>query len=146
MYQWDEIKIEFEAEGSLRDIYVENIEVFEWDNFLDFLRASKYKLEFTHGEQSIEMPANFSLIRVLQETDPTTLFIWLNDDIQLNCHFFISNEIELDLSPYDFNGESEFLTLIEFLESLAAALKKKIILTHEGMQEQIILSIGGKFV
>ncbi|WP_196584605.1 hypothetical protein [Aliivibrio fischeri] len=141
MHQWDEIKIEFKSDGSLRDIYVENIEVFEWDNFLDFLRSSKYKLKFSHGEQSIEIPESFGLIRELQGTEPTTLFIWLNDNIQLNCHFFISNEIELDLSPYDFNHESEYLTLIEFLESLSAALKKKVILTHEGMQEQIILSI-----
>ena len=146
MYQWNELKEEFETDGSLRDIYIENITVTEWDNFLDYTKSSKYKLEFTHGDQSIQIPENFSLIKELQETEPTTLFIWLGEKIQLNCHFFIENEIELDLSPYDICSEIEFGVLLEFMENLARVLKNRVIHTHEGMQEQVILSCGSKFV
>jgi len=146
MYQWNDLKEKFETDGSLRDIYIVNITVTEWDKFIDYTKLSKYKFEFTHGAISIEVPRNFSLIKELQETESTTLSIWLNEKIQLNCHFFIENEIELDLSPYDISSEIDFELLLQYLENLAHVLKNRVILTYEGVQEQIILSCGGQFV
>ncbi|KZN57979.1 hypothetical protein N473_26505 [Pseudoalteromonas luteoviolacea CPMOR-1] len=146
MYEWNDLKEEFEVDGSLRDIYIENITVNKWNQFLDYAKSSEYKLEFTHGDQSIEIPQTLKSIKELQETEPTTLFIWLNENIQLHCHFFIETEIELDLSPYDIRSEKDFRVLLAFIEDLAQALENRVIVTHEGMQEQVILSSDSKLV
>jgi len=99
MKAWNEVKEEFEAYGSPRDIYVEDIEPAVWETFINSIKSSSYRMEFTHGDASFEIPSSLAEIKKLQETDPTTLFVWLNEIIQINCHFFVETEIELDVSP-----------------------------------------------
>ncbi len=120
MKVWSEIKEEFRADGSLRDIYVEEIDPALWEMFIEGVRSSVYRCEFTHGGVSIELPNDLIEIKRLQETDPTTLIIWLSDKIQVNCHFFIETEIELDISPRDIVGEHEYQVLIAFLSGFQA--------------------------
>ncbi len=142
MKAWSKIKEEFEADGSLRDIYVEEIDPARWEIFINGVKSSNYRREFTHGDTSLNIPNSLAEIKRLQETDPTTLSIWLDDKIQVNCHFFIETEIELDISSGDIIGESEYQILIGFLKWLASILKERVILTHENTQDQVILSVG----
>lgn len=147
MKAWNELKDEFEADGSLLDIFVENIDPVLWEAFLVNIKSSNYRLEFTHGEEPLDLPNSLAEIKELQKTNPTTLFIWLNEKIQINCHFFIDTEIELDVLPHDISNESEYYILTTFLKWLSGALSKRVIVTHEGIQNQVILSvdfIGGR--
>ncbi|WP_330960263.1 hypothetical protein [Photobacterium sp. 53610] len=146
MYQWTELKEEFEADGSLRDVYIENTNSVKWNEFLDFIKLSKYQLEFKHGGKLLNVPDTFSSIKELQETNSTILSIKLNGNLCLNCHFFIETEIELDLAPCDVRGESDFKVLLEFLESLSSSLACKVALTPENTPMQVILSFGDEFV
>ncbi|WP_067021164.1 hypothetical protein [Marinomonas spartinae] len=142
MKQWSDIKREFKTDGSLRDIYVEDIETAVWDTFIAEVKRSEYKFEFTHGDVEKELPNDLITIKSMQQTNPTTLFLWIAEKIQLNCHFFVETEIELDVSPHDIKTESSYNQLISFLEWLATVTKGEVKLTHEGMQEQVILSVG----
>ncbi|MFL0803297.1 MAG: protein export chaperone SecB [Agarilytica sp.] len=142
MKAWSEIKEEFGVDGSLRDIYVEEIDPALWKIFIEAVRSSVYKHEFTHGGVIIGFPDDLPEIKRLQETNPTTLAIWLNDKVQVNCHFFVETEIELDISPRDIVGEHEYQVLTSFLEWISSILKKRVILTHENTQDQVILSVG----
>ena len=142
MKVWSEIKKEFRADGSLRDIYVEEIDPALWEIFIEGVRLSVYRYEFTHGGVSVEFPNDFTEIKRLQETNPTTLAIWLNSKIQVNCHFFVETEIELDISPRDIVGEHEYQILVVFIEWTSSILKERVILTHENTQDQVILSVG----
>ena len=141
MKQWNEIKSEFETDGSLRDIYVENVQVELWNLFIEEVKNYKHRIEFSHGDNELALPNNFNAIKKLQETDPTTLRIWLPGDIQLNCHFFTEDEIELDVSPCDVQSEASYLQLLEFLKWLSSSTKKEVKLTHEGSKELIILGV-----
>ena len=142
MKVWSEIKDEFRADGSLRDIYVEGIDPLQWGTFIEGVASSIYRHVFTHGGVEIDLPNNLAEIKKLQESNPTTLAIWLTDKIQVNCHFFVENEIELDISPRDILGEHEYRVLIVFLEWISSMLKERVILTHENTQDQVILSVG----
>jgi hypothetical protein len=142
MKQWNDIKSEFEPDGSLRDILIQNIEPTLWDTFIAEVKRSKYKLEFSHGDIMQQLPNNLATIKSMQEINSTTLHIWVGDNIKVSCHFFIETEIELDVSPYDIQAECSYIHLIGFLEWLATMLKSEVKLTHEGMQEQVILSIS----
>ncbi|MCX4030225.1 protein export chaperone SecB [Endozoicomonas sp. SM1973] len=141
MKEWDEVKEEFEADGSLRDIYVEEVNISEWNSFISAILRSKYRIKFIHGDREISLPEDFGSIKKLQLEEPTTLHIWVTDKTQLNCHFFIESEIELDVSPYDIQDSASYSSLVSFLKWLAALLGKQVKLTHEGMQNQVILSV-----
>ncbi len=146
MYHWIEFKEEFEADGSLRDVYIEDINLAKWDQFLDFIKLSKYEVEFRHGGSLQSLPGTFSSIKNLQGTEPTILSIKLNANFCLNCHFFVESEIELDLSPRDVSSEADFEVLLEFLEKLSSSLACRVTLTPENMPKQVILSYGDEFV
>lgn len=141
MKQWSEIKSEFETDGSLRDIYVEDIDPSIWNSFISEVKHSNYKVEFSHGDDEIELPVDLDTIKSMQQTNPTTLYIWLPEGIQLNCHFFVDTEIELDVSPHDIQSENSYIQLVSFLEWLALVTNREVKLTHEGSQETVILSV-----
>ncbi len=77
----------------------------------------------------------------MQKANSTTCYIRVTDNIQLNCHFFVETEIELDVSPHDIQTESAYIQLVSFLEWLATVTKNEVKLTHEDMQDQVILSV-----
>lgn len=141
MKEWYELKSQFEPEGSLRDIYVEDIDESVWNLFINKLRASCYQLIFTHGEEMVSLPESFGEIKKLQETDPTTLGIIVEESIHINCHFFIGSEIELDVSPKEIDRESKFNILVKFLRWLNSSLNKPVKLTHENSQTEVILCL-----
>ena len=142
MKQWNDIKDEFELDGSLRDIYVESIEPIVWDHFIARIKESEYRIHFSHGDLERELPDDFGTIREMQSSEPTILLIWISDNIQLNCHFFVDTEIELNVSPHDIQSEFAYSQLLSFLEWLASLTASEVKLTHEGMQEQVIVSVG----
>ncbi|GAA4501431.1 hypothetical protein [Pseudaeromonas paramecii] len=142
MKEWCDVKKDFEPEGSLRDIYIEDINESVWNLFLSDLLDSGYKICFTHGQQVVALPESFAEIKKLQETEPTTLGIAIENGIWINCHFFIESEIELDLSPKDIDTESKFKNLVGFLHWLHLALRKPVKLTHENSQTEVILYLS----
>ena len=142
MKNWNSIKNEFDSDGSLRDIYVYDASPSLWNELITKISNSKYKLEFTHGDQPLELPTTYAEIKLLQEDEPTTLFIWLADEIQANCHFFIDDEIEIDISPYDINSENDYLKVVDFLKWLSKSLTCNVALTHEGSPEMEILRVS----
>lgn len=73
MKAWRNIKHEFELEGSLRDIYIEDIDEVVWNESLSSIRSSGYELKFTHSQKVVALPVSFNELKQLQETDPTTL-------------------------------------------------------------------------
>lgn len=52
------------------------------------------------------------------------LSIWI-EEVQLNCHFFVEDEIELDLDPRQISKKS-FDAVLLFLEHVAAILQRSI--------------------
>lgn len=142
MKLWSEIKSEFEADGSLRDIYVEDIDISAWDTFIDGVIESEFRIDFKSGDSSRSLPNSFVGIKELQRVNPTILSIWLKVSVQINCHFFVENEIELDVSPSEICNEESYTALIHFLHWLAGILNEPVKLTHEGDQSEIILYVN----
>ncbi|NRA18568.1 MAG: protein export chaperone SecB [Oceanospirillaceae bacterium] len=142
MKEWNEVKQDFVPEGSLRDIYVEDVDVFVWNLFINSLFISGYQLSFKHGQKVMVLPECFNEIKKLQETEPTTLGIVIENGILINCHFFINSEIELDVSPGDIDSEINYRSLINFLHWLHSSLKKSVKLTHENAQTDTILYLN----
>jgi hypothetical protein len=51
--------------------------------------------------------------------------------VKINCHFFVSEEIELDVDPREIKGKQEHEAILEFIASLSQAIGKPALLTPE---------------
>ena len=141
MQKWSEIKNEFEADGSLRDIYISPANEAVWDSFIESLANSPYKTELFHNDLPVSFPLSFNRIKELQNSNPTILHIWIGSKIQANCHFFTDEEIELDISPLDVTNEHGYNMLHSFMSWLSSSLQRSVKLTHEGSPNMIICEV-----
>jgi hypothetical protein len=60
--------------------------------------------------------------------------------VKVNCHFFESDEIELDIDPREVVDESRHQAVLRFLEELALQTLKPVLLTAENTPEAPLLS------
>jgi len=74
----------------------------------------------------------------LQETSHC-LSIWIGD-VCANCHFFVSDEIELDLDPREVLGPNEHDALLAFVEGAANAVGLNGVITPEGTEDAPFLT------
>ena len=126
MKQWSEIQSEFKTDGFLRDIYAENINQSIWEKFIVGVKGSGWHFEFSHGNKDRDLPDDLYTIKKLQETDPTTLKLWIDENVQLNCYFFIETEIELDVSPNEIQTEAAYSQLVGFLKWLSGVTGSEV--------------------
>jgi hypothetical protein len=59
--------------------------------------------------------------------------------VQVNCHFFTAEEIELDLDPREVVDEESFQAVTALLLELGRLLGKRSILTYENSQDALVL-------
>ena len=140
MDRWNNLKSQFEQDGSLRDIIVTSESRDSWELFFAALKSAEYFHTFTHGGNITTFPDSIDSIWKLQNNEPTLLSIQVGE-LLVNCHFFKSYEIEFDIDPKDINSESDFVVLLNFLSWLNKSIKSSVVLTHENSREEVILSV-----
>jgi hypothetical protein len=123
----------FEHDGTLRDIYVFGTSLEDWDRFLRFARRS-YPTEFLVGLEPREMPDDPVSIFEEREHDPVLLRVFV-DGVQLNCHFFWTEEIELDLDPAEVRTPEDGRRVLQFLKQLGDAINRPVVMTPEELPE-----------
>ncbi len=136
--RWEDVAEAFEPDGALRDIYVENVALEEWERTLAEIQKNYGPVAFTVDGQPAPLPSNVRDIFGLRfEHSPLLSFSVAG--IELACHFFAEDEIEFDLVPGQVNGPNRLHGLIEFLRQLASLLKKPASLTAENARNAVIL-------
>lgn len=68
MCQWNEVKSQFETDGSLRDIYVFGIDELMWGKLLTEVALSKYHFEFSHGGNLVQMQSGKVAVSLITQT------------------------------------------------------------------------------
>ena len=124
----------FYVDGSFRDIYVFETGEHDWQKLLAYLRSGPYSLEFAVDDQPMPLPEHVETIFTLRNDHSTALHID-KAHLALNCFFFTSEEIDFDLDPRDFQGntaDQQISRLLEFLHTIGRVLNKAVILTPEG--------------
>lgn len=132
----DEFQEGFQADGTLRDIYVLQTRNEDWDKFLEFVRSS-YRTEFLVGENSRDLPSEAANVFDEWAVSPVLLKIFVGA-VQINCHFFTKNEIELDLAPEEVKTSEQGELIMEFLKALGVALQRPVRLTAESDPDDVI--------
>lgn len=116
---WPAVRTAFSPDGALRDIYIE-AGVSVWNEFLSWAARGAYPIDFRHGSSKRALPGDLHEIRRLQLTEPTTLHLFLSSGCQINCHFFVDEEIEMDIDPREIQDQESFDALWHSLQNSRA--------------------------
>ena len=137
MMKWEEYKIEFSHDGSLRDIYILDAEMSDWQHFIEFLKAGHYPVRFSLNGEQIDLPEKSAVI--FQKRDVIIPLLTIDvDGLTVNCHFFQDNEIEMDIDPREVTSELKAHILFEFMQKIAEAIGKPIRITPENLSNKVI--------
>ena len=131
--KWNDIKWIFEPDGSLIDIYVQDISIREWEKLIDHLNAN---FNLTYSDQD-KIDKKY-ILEYLQDTsgemESKSLTIHLGQ-VKVNCYFFLSEQIEFDIDPKEVNSLSDFELIEKFMTSISETLQEQVTLTAENSPE-----------
>jgi hypothetical protein len=127
--EWNDIKWMFEPDGSLRDIYIQDVSLSDWDELIDFLNKN---FNLTFGDKN-KIDKDY-VLKYLQQTNRQKacqpLFINL-EHIKVHCYFFHPEEIEFDIDPKEINSITDFELIETFMVSISKALGLQVTMTEE---------------
>lgn len=135
---WEAVAEDFRADGGLRDIYVLDATLADWQAALDHVRAAYSPIRFTVDGEAAALPVSVAEIFPVAERAALSLMFDVGG-VGVACHFFAPDEIEFDIQPREVNGPERLSTVAAFLRELASATRKPALLTMENMQTAVIL-------
>src|SRR5947208_490580 len=91
---WGAQAADFEADGSLRDLYVLGTTLDDWRSVLKLIFEGPFDAKLLRDRVALPMPHD---ARSLFGTGAVMLFFV--DGMELACHFFTVEEIEFDFYP-----------------------------------------------
>ena len=131
-----EAKEHLYQDGSLRDVYVLAATDRELGAFLDYVRPMIGDCDFQLDGEPSPLPETYREAMMRGREAAATLSIPVGDAV-VNCHFFDDSELELDFRPNDYHTEESWDTLSSFLQGLADAMQREVIVTAENTQELV---------
>ena len=147
MRNWKNIEWIFKKDGALRDIYVQNATISDWEKVVDLLN-SEYKLTYGVYEDNLTDKIDFGYVKTMfadetgeLETKSATIDL---SGIVVKCFFFLENQIEFDINPTEIKTESEFNKITDFMKSVSSKLEKQITLCGENQSEFPLIKIDTK--
>lgn len=126
------------VDGSLRDIYIFDVVLEDWNRLLKLLKKS-YPLECDEM-----IPETIQEIIPIREERGLCLSVMLGHNISANCHFYVSlNEsspIEFDLDPRELQSPYAMNKVFEFMQLLGNEFNREVFLTAENCEDIVLLT------
>lgn len=126
----------WESDGSLRDVYVQGTEAVHWDRFDQLLK--QYECTYSFDGVALPFPGSRSILA--NRKGPHLLSILPGDPVVICCHFFIPEQLELDISPREVTGPLQHEQILSFIENLAEALQLPVDITPENDEQNPFLT------
>ena len=133
--RWEDCQRAFYIDGSLRDIYIFQTSTDDWEKLLSFALALDQVIYYRIDGEIASLPKRATSIFNNRE-HTHTMSIDLTGVI-VNCHFFMIEEIELDIDPREIKSQNELDIVIKFIKELGKCLKKDAIVTEENSPNDI---------
>ncbi|MFC4323231.1 hypothetical protein [Litchfieldia salsa] len=126
----------FYVDGSLRDIYVFNVSLSDWQKLFDWIRLSPWEVIF-YKDGQVTLYKGTDVAKFFEEKESNGIHLMsINiNGVLVNCHFFSESEIEFDIDPKQVNSMSDANIVFEFMKKLSKMLGKESILTEENTPE-----------
>lgn len=133
MILWDTCRRDFEPDGALRDIYVQDTTVEHWCSLYNVLRAT-YRIEYSIDSTPQPLPASADEALEARSTSSPMVCFRIGSAM-VNCHFFTTNEIEMDIDPREIASQTALDELLGFLRLVGDTLGRPVILSYENDEE-----------
>jgi hypothetical protein len=132
---FDDVAGFWEHDGSLRDIYVQNTGDLHWVRFDRLL--NQYDCKYTVDGMPQPFPGSRS---VFANRGASHLLSISVGGPAINCHFFIAEQLELDIDPKEVTGILAHERVLIFVENLAEALELPADITPENCEQNPFLT------
>ncbi|MEZ5436728.1 MAG: hypothetical protein R3F12_00015 [Lysobacteraceae bacterium] len=109
----------------------------DWDNFLSFSHQVGARYSFDGNEALLPTAAE-----IFENRTGSHLLVFDVDGVAVNCHFFTSDEIELDIDPREISSEAQHVSVLEFVSDLVAAVRKDATITPENSPDDPFLRLS----
>jgi hypothetical protein len=121
----------FTKKEALLDIYIFDTTEDDWSKVLNYLYSNhKYINVFFVDQQSSPFLMDVKSIFDLASDHSVRLRID-EEQLQLNCHFFVVEEIEFDIDPRAIDSDNRLTRLLEFIHDIGNLLRKSVVMTPE---------------
>ena len=120
----------WEVEGSLRDVYISPTSVNDWEHLLTLAQDTGARYWLGGSERAL--PSAKEIFE--NQGEPHLLVVELGG-VSVNCHFFLPDEIELDIDPREVVGEAEHSAVLSFVGRLASLIGRDAVVTPENSQD-----------
>jgi hypothetical protein len=147
--EWQDLKNKiYYLDGSLRDIYVNNVTKNDWQIWIDFV-SKNYRTSFHIYEPSVTADKiDFSVVLdywngIRDNSCMATVYI---DDIIIKAYFFDNNNIENDLTPTEINSIDDHNKLLEYMKGISKVLNKQVVLTSENEPDNHLITVDNYIV
>jgi len=136
---WDQISAAFAFDGSLRDIYILAATLQDWQAVWSVLREHVPPPTYSINGVFGPMPADMG--DILDAAGAPHLVSLRLGPMLINCHFYSSSEIELDVDPREVANSDAAEQLLDFMSSLGRATGKDVLLTEENHPQYEFLRV-----
>jgi hypothetical protein len=147
--QWTIIEeLVYYRDGSLRDIYVLDTTIEDWEKWIDLVNA-KYTVEFYNGQtEQIETALNKELVLdyLICRKDYAYHATIKLENIDVKVYFFHAAEIENDITPVQLNTVESHNRLVGYLLDISNKLQKPVFLTAENSPNIIHIKVDRNIV
>jgi hypothetical protein len=127
---WHQVRDWFAVDGALRDIVVGDARAADWDRLISAVADWGYESSWSPDDKSAPACARDAFLG----PDLRTLSIRIGP-ARINLHFFVIDEIEMDLDPADVPTEAAFSHVEAFVVQVGRLLSKPVRMTMEGSHE-----------
>jgi hypothetical protein len=129
---WSTQRADFERDGSLRDIYVLDTSLEDWDRVLDLVTREAPGARLVHAETGALARLDSRDVGALFREEQPYRLVFSVGGVELCCHFFSKREVEFDFSP-DGLDEMKMRGLLRFMARLGEVTGKRVVLTPENV-------------
>jgi hypothetical protein len=138
MLLWKSVEDEFAWEGSWRDVCVPDASLQSWHLTVSAIPTAGFVSCF---DGASEFPEDVAQV-LGRARDDGALWSVSAGRVGLNCHFFDESEIEFDLDPREVKGQSDFDSLLHFMQVVAKATAHCALLTPENMHDTPFIRVS----
>ena len=138
---WDDYKIEFVTDQFLLDVYVFDATLADWQKLLDFVRSGSHQIAYTLNGTFADLPHDAASIFRIRADVSVSLSVYLGGVLRVNVHFFLEDEIELDLQAGGIQTEAQAEMVFDFLQHISRLLNKEAALTSESAPGDVIFRL-----
>jgi hypothetical protein len=133
MIPWDKCRRDFEPDGGLRDIYVHSTTMEHWRALYETLRIAHH-LEYSVDGTPQSLPVSVDEAFAARSTSSNAIRFRVGSALVV-CHFFATDEIEMDIDPREVASQAALDELLGLLRLVGDTLGTPVGLTYEGDEQ-----------